>query len=316
MRLFRSSEHRRAAVVALAILTLSAACGDEVVVNPVFGERCSAGDLRIGTPISGALSEESPCIEDRHFWTGYRSAYDAYSVRLEAGKAYLFRLERRPDPKHDGRNGLDAVLSVFGRDEHGVVRPLALSDQEGGENDAELFFVPTRTATYSIVAGMYGDLLDPQDLGGYLLSSGECPIVGTVAGNGTRDFTLQPSGCVRTRAGNGAAPATYRFVTIDAAPNQRVTVAVEADDFQPAWELFGPEHDVFENLYDESDYAYAVGNAERTIDVGPAGGRVTLAIGRLGGEGDEFEVTVTRTALGAIAPAASKALKRAPLRRP
>jgi hypothetical protein len=309
---------RRLALSTAAVLVLLgiAACGDDTVVTPVFGEGCSAGDLRIGTAKGGALSEESPCVEERHFWTSYRSAYDAYSVRLEAGKAYVFRLERRPDARREGRDNLDALLSIFGRDEAGVVRPFALSDDEGGDRDSELLFVAPRTGTFQVVAGMYGSVDDVDDLGGYLLTSAECPVLDRITGIGTRAFELAPSACIRTRAGTGDVPATYRFVTIDAEPNQRITVAVDADEFQPAWELYGPAQDAFANLYDESQHRAFTANGQGIIDVGPRGGQVTLALGRLGGDGNEFEVTVTRAPrpvlVSAVQAAGRPALKTAP----
>lgn len=302
---------------AAALLALGlAACGDDTVVTPVFGERCSAGELRIGTAATGALAEDSPCVEERHFWTSYRSAYDAYAVRLEAGKAYIFRLEKRPDARREGRDNLDALLTVFGRDEAGVVRPLALSDDEGGDRDSELLFVAPRSGTFQVVAGMYGSIDDVDDLGGYLLTSAECPVLGRITGSGSRTFTLAPSACVRTDAGEGGAPAAYRFVTIDAEPDQRITVAVEADGFQPAWELYGPAQDAFANLYDESQHRASTANGQGFIDVGPRGGRVTLAVGRLGGEGDEFEVSVTRAPrpviVSALQASGEPVMKRAP----
>lgn len=297
---------QRAAVALVSVALISSACSDERIVSPIFGEGCDVGTLRIGASVTSALHEDSPCIDTRNFYSGYRTPYEAYEVRLEAGKAYMFRQERIPDPTREGRNDLDALLSIWGRSESGASVPLGMSDQEGGGDDAELHFIAPKTGTYRLVAGSYYGL-QQGDFGGYRLTSAECPVLGRITGSGDEEFNLKPSACLRHEAGftggwEDDPIAAYRYIRIDAKPNEQITIRVESDDFVPAWEVFGPGIDTYGYLYADSWSERRNGNGQVVVTTGAVGGTVTLAIGVLEttGPDEEFEVTVTRAPAGPL----------------
>ena len=107
---------------AAAALLLVAACADDIV-SPTFGAGCEAGEIRPGQVKIGALHEAS-CRTPYQFYSGSSAPYVSYAVHLEQGQAYFFKHEKTPDMAREGRNGLDAVLMLFGRTTGGASIPL------------------------------------------------------------------------------------------------------------------------------------------------------------------------------------------------
>ena len=114
--------------IAFAAAAIVASCGGDSVVQPTFGSGCSAGSLRAGETVGGELGTES-CSVPYHFWSGNEVSYETYRVTLTEGKGYWFYM--RQVPNGDGENDLDALLTLYGRDESGASIPLAISDELG-----------------------------------------------------------------------------------------------------------------------------------------------------------------------------------------
>lgn len=283
---------RLAALGALSI-TLASACSGDRIVTPLTGASCDAGPLRVGTT-RGALNEHS-CVMSYHPWSGTRSAYVTYAADLRSDKAYMLTLAPIGDPDRNGRNGLDPVLTVYGRTADGGSTPVAISDDTDRDRSSELFFMPTRSATYRVHVAQYDDAYSYDGLGGYALAFAECPVLSVRPDTGATTFELQPSACFRT-GGPQDDPRgmTYSFIRIDARPNEVLTISVAATDFTPHIEAMAPGMDTYGYL-DGNRYRWT-GTSPNDISVGPTGGRVTLAIGAVESSGPSrrFAFTLRR----------------------
>lgn len=263
------------AAVGTTVLLTSACVGDQVV-NPLFGAGCDGGTLRRGTTL-GALNEDS-CVLSYHPYTGDRSAYVSYGATLDAGKAYMLTLNTRPDPARAGRDGLDPVLFVTGRNDAGVSALRAASDDDAGDLDSELFFIAPRTSHYRVIASSYLDPVDYEVLGGFALTFRECPVLALRPDTGTTAFDLRDSECRRSDVPVSTPHVTgFNFLRVKAAPYEEITISTTATDFTPVWHAFGPGMDTFDIL-DRGFWDNVEGSAARTFTFGRDGGYLTIAV--------------------------------------
>jgi hypothetical protein len=275
----------RSALGILALATL-VACGDEVVLQPIVGSACSAGRLQAGEIVDGDFSIES-CVLPFHFWSQDQVPYVGYRVDLERGKGYEFRLRQRPGA--EGLNNVDALLALFGKDENGASIPLAVGDDEAGGfdgRDAEFYFIAPRSGTFNLVVSSYA--IDR--LGGYRLSMRECPVVAMIETSGFHGgLPVAASDCTRTDFAQSGEASSIVLVGIEVRPLEVVQVAVSSLEFAPRVEMGGPGFDVFNNIFDETDFDSSVDDpAQVTTLDGGDGGVLTLAVGA-----EEFEATGT-----------------------
>lgn len=280
----------RLAALGALTLALASACSSDRVVTPLTGASCDAGRLRVGT-MRGALNENS-CVMSFHPWAATRSAYVTYAAELRSDKAYMLTLAPVGDPDRNGRNGLDPLLTVYGRTAIGGSAPVAVSDDIARDVSSELFFMPTRSATYRVQVAQHGDAYSYEDLGGYTLAFAECPVLSVRPDTGATTFELQSSDCFRT-GGPQDDPRgmTYSFIRIDARPNEVLTIGVAATDFTPYIEAMAPGMDTH-GYIDGNSYRWT-GATPTEIPVGPDGGRVTLAIGARASSGPSRRFTFT-----------------------
>ncbi len=267
------------ASLAIATLLTLAGCGGETIVQPTFGSKCRDGALRAGETVTGAFNAES-CTVPYHFYSGNATPYQAYAVTLEKGKGYWFHLQQVADSA--GRNGVDALLALWGRDAYGNSVPVAASDDEGeGINgrDSEFYFIAPRTGTYNLVAAAYD--IDESYFGGYRLRMAECPVVATLDTAGTyEDLPMPTSDCVRHDMASDGYITRIVLVNVPADSFDRVDVRVESEDFEPLIEIGGPSFDVFANIHDETYFNYSAGSpAETEVYMSRVPGTLTLAIG-------------------------------------
>jgi hypothetical protein len=301
-----STAFRVARVAVLALCLTGTACVDDTVVSPVYGAGCDRGALRPGRTILAALDEDS-CVEALNLYSLEASAYAAHELQVEAGRAYIVRLARRPDPNRNGRNGLYPVLSLWGRGAGGTSAPVSMSYEDGIDSDAEVFFVAPRSERFNVVASSYDRAIDYASLGGYALSATTCPVLKLNADTGSTTFTLRDSECVRGVAdlpGYGGEAPAYNFITVKANPNERISLAVTANDFMPTWEAFGPSLDTYAYLGSSENvgpYRRYIGEESRSLNFVRQGGTLTIAIGGINftGPSRQFTLRITRTPLPA-----------------
>lgn len=267
---------RHAAALLVTLGAGLAACADDTIVSPNYGARCIVGSIGAGQVIDGALTEAS-CMTEYNVYSGYRTPYATYTVRLDSGRAYLFRQVPRPDPALGGARLADPLLSLWARTPHGTTEPLTVSDDNGGDRASEFFFVAPRSGTYHLVAGSYYGPASDDVLGGYRLTMLECPVVATLHEVGSVVVPLEASPCIRRSDLPGT---TYRFVSLRARANERLSVTLSAQGGGTLlWELFGPDFDTYANIRQATTSHRVTGAGTRTIDLTSAHGLVTLAIG-------------------------------------
>lgn len=281
--------------IAFAAAAIFASCGGDSVVQPTFGSGCSAGTLRTGETVGGELGAES-CSVPYHFWSGNEVSYETYRVTLTEGKGYWFYM--RQVPNGDGENDLDALLTLYGRDESGASIPLAISDDNAGGidgHDSEIFFVAPRSGTFNLVAGSY----DINDVGGYRLTMRECPVVATLDTAGTYEsLPFSDTECVRhSIAGTGVA-AKFVLLAIPSDEFETLDIDVTSGDFTPRIEAGGPGFDTYDNIYADNVYETS-STTPATVSLvnGEVSGIVTLAVGAsMFDPSGTFDVVLGRTA--------------------
>ena len=290
----------RAAALALP-LAFALACGDDTVVDPVFGSGCTAGTLASGDTILGRFTPSS-CWMEMDWWSWEAAPYIAYDVKVTQGHAYMIRLDSLPDPDYED---FDAVLALYTQNDDGSTIPLAASDDEAGAHNSVLWFVAPVSGTFKLRASSYWY----GGTGNYRLIMHECPVLATLDTAGTYNLTLGASPCVVPNAGGSAADTSrYSFVRLNAVAGEGVNLTLTTVAFPPVWELFAPGFDYSENIYSESVSGTAKGTGtsiNRTL--GDVGGQVTIAVGAttVDSAGGAFTLALTRTP-----PAAPPALAR------
>lgn len=281
--------------VALALGVLaSTACGDDTIVNPTFGARCSGGSIAAGQSVQGAFNTQS-CSQPYHFWSDNRVFYESYTVRLEAGRGYYFHLAQQPDT--GGVNNVDALLVLYGKSDDGASIPLAVSDDNaGGPNgyDSEFYFIAPTSGTYQIVAATY----DYTNLGGYRLSMERCPVVGTLDSAGVyTNLTFDGSSpCLRRDSNSGGYETPIVLARVPVALGENVGVSVAGNGFVPVIEMGGAGFDVYRNLY-QGEYGSATGSPSvvNLLNATNAGAYTLMVGAQAEGASGTFSVTLTRS---------------------
>lgn len=267
--MIRSSQRgaRAAFVDVLFISGLSLAmlaCTNSILIDPTFGAACRVGTLAPGRGVDGALNEDS-CIDSHSLLRRTQTAYESYDLQFEKGAAYQVVMTHRPDPRRLGRDGLDPVLELWGRNPDGGSRPLAISLDEADGTNAELLFVAPETRRMQVIAGAFDPYYEAERLGGYSLRVEECPMLGTLTEDTLTAFILRESRCERRGLRDDETlqgqPIRYSFVSFVADSGTTVTLSVEADDFTPVWEPFGPGWDSFDRLRNKDRRANVVGES-------------------------------------------------------
>jgi hypothetical protein len=267
-------------IVVLALMLIFAACRKDLVVDPTFGAACTVGSLREGRPVAGALNEYS-CMDRVGLSTPWTAPYEAWDVSLQEGQAYLFRMTATPDPERLGRDGVDAVLALWGKTD-GTSVPLTLSDEHGNSRDAEFFFIAPRSGDFRVVATSSGSIYDSERLGGYALQFDRCPVLGRLdVGDSGSVHILRESPCLReaARAANPEGLA-YNFFAIRVDSGDVLRVSTDAEDFLPVWEAFDPGFDAFGSLNNGRHYYFSVGDRPEYITP-IRSGWMTFAVGAL-----------------------------------
>lgn len=290
----------RLTLVVAGLLAL-AACGNDTIVQPTFGSGCVVGSLRPGQTLTGVL-DASSCQVTYNWYSNNQTPYASYRVSLEKGKGYWFYMQQAPDA--EGRNGVDALLTLFGKDANGASVPLAVSDDDAGGvsgYDSEFYFIASKSGSYQLVASAY----DYEDVGGYRLTMAECPVLAVLDTVGTyEDLAFRSGDCVRHDLAGGGTPSRIALIGVPAAGSDRVRVEVASVDLYPRIELGGPGFDVFENLYEESVFSSSITSpAVAQVDLQGVGGLLTMAVGsdQLDPAGRlSVELTRTPVALAAL----------------
>ena len=284
--------------LALVALLGAAACGSDSIVDPTFGSACNVGSIAAGQTITSSITPSS-CQVTYHFYSGGRTPYEAYTVKLQQGKGYMFTMIQVADPAQDSLNEVDPLLTLWGKNADGVSVPLAMSDDDArgiDGHDSQIYFIAPETGTYQLVAASYWE----DEFGGYRLEARECPIVGTVDTAGTYDFALVESPCVRIAPGGAGADTTrFVFVSLHEDPWHSVGFTATSGDFTPTWEAFGPGLDTYANIYNETVWDHRSGSGvPGTLNLDGVGGQLTFAIGGTSAETTgSFSLTVTRSAI-------------------
>ncbi|HKS07672.1 MAG TPA: hypothetical protein VJR92_15325 [Gemmatimonadaceae bacterium] len=280
--------------IALAAVAVFASCGGDSTTQPTFGSGCSVGSLRSGETVEGELGAES-CSIPYHFWSGNEVSYETYRVTLQEGKGYWFYM--RQIPNGDGDNDLDALLTLYGRDESGATIPLAISDDDAGGidgHDSEIFFVAPRSGTFNLVAGSY----DINDVGGYRLTMRECPVVATLDTAGTYEsLPFADSECVRHSIAQTGVASKIVLMAIPSDEFETLDLDVTSGDFSPRIEAGGPGFDTYDNIYDDNVYEVS-STTPATVSLvnGEVSGMVTLAVGAsMFDPSGTFDVVLGRT---------------------
>ena len=292
----------RLAALGLAALVLTSACGDDSILEPTFGAGCLRGSIAPGETVTGSLSSAS-CRMTYHFYVSDVIPYESWSVHLEAGQAYMFTEQQIPDPAQDGLNGVDATLTLYGKDAQGRSVPLAVSDDEAegvDGHDSEFWFVAPKTGDYILVAGAY----DWNDFGGYRLTVRSCPVLGVIDTAGTYTFPSPTSSCIRHGHTDASGPLTYAFLSVKADTFETISVAIDHDASTAYYEIGGPDFDTYANIYDESSSDYNNSNGTASVTMSEIPGRVTIGVGT--GDFDAagtYTVTVGRAFFAPPAPA-------------
>jgi hypothetical protein len=292
---------RRFATLGVALLALTASCSD-TILEPGFGEGCLRGSLSAGQTVTGAFSPAS-CRMTYHFYSGYNSPYESWSVHLDAGKAYMFYMEQAPDPEQEDSNNVDPVLVLYGTDGQGRSVPLAASDDEGGGIDghnSEFWFIAPRSGDFTVVAASY----DWEEFGGYRLSMQSCPVLGTMDTAGTYTFHGRSSSCIRhDHSDYEDTPLAYTFVRVNVDSFETVDVEFHHNASMPIYEMGGPGLDTYDNIYEESENDYGYGDGSTgSITTDEIGGIVTVAMATeyFNAAGD-WDLTLSRTIVTAPA---------------
>lgn len=290
------------------LITL-AACGDDQIVQPTFGSGCVIGSLRPGQTATGVL-DRSSCQVTYNWYSNNQTPYASYRVTLEKGKGYSFYLQQTPDA--EGRNDVDALLTLFGKDATGASVPLAVSDDDAGgidDHDSEFYFIAPRSGTYQLVAASYSI----GQVGGYRLTMDECPVLAVLDTVGTyTDLRFRSGDCVRHDLAGNDVPSRIALIAVPADGSHRVRVEVSSEDMYPSIELGGPGFDVYSNLYDQSVFSSSSTTpAAAQVDLRGVGGSLTLAVGadQLDPAGRiTVELSRTEVALSALRAAGEGAL--------
>jgi len=294
----------RLSALALAALVLTTACGEDTTLEPTFGEACNRGSLSSGETVEGSLSPAS-CRGTYHLWSGNTYPYESWTVHLDAGKAYMFHMQQIPDPAQDGENSVDALLTLWGKDDQGRSVPLAVSDDDAAGVDgvdSEFWFIAPESGDFQLVAAAY----EWDYFGGYRLSMTSCPVLGILDTAGTYHYKVPSSPCVRhDHESYGDHPMTYAFIGVNAESFEYINFETYSDVSTPYYEIGGPGFDTYANIWEEteSDYGYGVsGSISMTTD--EVGGMVTFAVGLENfNAGGEYIITFGREPAAAPIPA-------------
>lgn len=286
-----------------ALIVLAASCGSDTTTSPIFGAACNVGSISPGQTVTGSLNESS-CINTYDFWSDDQVPYESHTVTLTKGKAYLFYEAQIPDPAHGDTNGVDAVLSLWGKGPDGAVIPLGVSDDDGegiDGHDSQLWFIAPLSGTYQLVTASY----DWQEFGGYRLEAHECPVLATLDTAGTYNLTLAASPCHRIApGGHSSDTASVSMIRIPAVAGEGVNISLTSAAFTPTWEMFGPGFDTYANIYNPIDHNANITSATSAKGNGVASGftmldldgDVTLEVGSTAVDSlGAFSVTLTRT---------------------
>lgn len=278
--------------VMLAALVLSLAACDDTVVQPTFGSGCRVGSLSAGSDVSDSF-DDADCVLDYHLWSGNSVAYATYSVNLSKGKGYYFYVAATPNS--DGDRSGTRIITLYGKDANGQSVPLAISNNDAGGplNAGEFFFIAPRSGSFNLVVSNY----NVADLGGYRVTMDECPVLGTMDTNGSHDFVMPTSSCVRRSMSFSGTPSQIALIGIEVQSAATHTVSVTTGAFTPYFEFGGPDFDTFGYLYDDARHNYNTGSGNSaSVEMGPdSRGMLTLAVGSdfLDATG-EFSVNLTR----------------------
>lgn len=304
---------RLRALCAIGAVAMLASCGSDTLLNPVFGANCSSGTLQAGASYTGALNAES-CVAPYHFWNNNAVPYTSFDVTLEKGKGYFFQMRAIADDS--GRNDLDPLLTLWGKNADGASLPLAISDDDAegvSGYDSEFYFIAPRSGTFQLVTSGY----NLGDAGGFRVSMQRCPVVGgRMDSAGTyANIDFAASNCVRSSLDD---QFTTRIVllAIPVDSGEIVDVYVDSDDFTPAVELGGPGFDVFDDIYyDDNDFSSSYGYPASVSYAADGGGVLTLAVGATSFDpAGRFSVTISRPGVTLRAPASLGSLGQMSLR--
>jgi hypothetical protein len=260
-------------VLACTVLAAAACGGDNNVTGPDSGA-CVKGQIANGSTASGRLGSTSCSFVDP-VWLEDGAFYDAYTVRVTAGKAYEFTARN-----DNHQTDYDYVLELWGNGSNGdPSQLLAVSDDEGGgffRHDPQMLFVAPKSGTYSLRMMAYS--LD--DTSTYTLTARECPVHGVITTSfSDANQALRTSDCVLSDpyfSGDSSRVALYS-VHMDANTSRVITIV--SSDFDPGFQIGGPGFDVRCSLDGCSSWsADAVDSVTATFFADSAG-EYTLAVG-------------------------------------
>jgi hypothetical protein len=277
-------------------------CGEDTVVDPLFGDGCTKGSISPGDTILGQLTPSS-CFMEFDFYSFEHAPYEAFDVKLTAGHAYMFRLDSLPDTTYAD---FDARLTLWTKNEDGSSIPLAAADDEAGNRNSVMWFVAPVSGSFKLVASSYWY----GGLGNYRLIMHECPVIATLDTAGTYTLEAGLSYCTVPRAGGSTADTSrYSFVRLSAAAGDSISATISTAAFPLVWEMFGTGFDYAANIYDDSrsDGAKGTGTSDG-FTLGEVGGQITIALGAT--TADSADGGVFTLQLGRVPASAPPALAR------
>ena len=220
-------------LMALGIVALG--CGSDPTsvgnANPDL-ESCGKGSISPGDVKSGTLSGSS-CVRYDHVYLEDSSAFDSYSFKAEKGKGYSFRMDAVNGATLDPFMELVTVNPNTGDEEL-----LSISDDEGGNGNAQFYFIAPVSGTFYLRAGAY----DRADLGDYTLKASSCnsPIPEITGELSASTQTLAATDCVLAQPECNDDSTYMKLFSVHVGTNETKTITVTSTDFPPAFPVYGP----------------------------------------------------------------------------
>lgn len=230
----RGSMKQQLLLMVLGVAALG--CGSDPTsvanANP-DSSSCVKGSIAAGDTKTGALTSAS-CLRYDHAYTEDTMPFDSYEFKAEKGKGYEFSLGAT-----DNTTEWDAILElVTVNPSTGEEQLLAISDDEGAGNYAQMYFIAPVSGTFFVRAAGY----DRGELASYTLAAKSCdsPIPQITGALAVTTVELSSSDCVLSKPNFTDDSSHVRLFSVLLAPNETKTITVQSDDFGAAFQVYGP----------------------------------------------------------------------------
>jgi len=223
---------RKFAILA-AVLFAACSSNNNDATGPA-SRACTKGTLGAPGTGSGTLNSTS-CVRYDLQYTDTMVPYDAWDVTLVKGQGYRFDL-RSDSP---ATKNFDGVLQLMATDtDLGGERLLTISDDEGGQNFAEFYFIAPVSGTYSLITQAYSFA----DTSRYVVTAGVCnsPLPQIVDSLPPTAQTIAAVDCQITQPDNIQDSVHAKLYSLHFEPNETKTISVTSTDFSANYQMYGP----------------------------------------------------------------------------